>query len=702
MRTVDPILHAALQAGTGQPIVKAYVGYANGTVKNSHTTVWAYKLAGTTLEFWIPSTTNFGSDQEQIWLERGLTIAGVDYTLTTGRFWIWEEEYLPNSVTRFKGGLVPHEYYSDAGDDSYDNVITTFFAAFGKTVSYKDDAEAWLAYQFLPAGRQILMNSADRFLNMLRQKRLIGACDNGGEDVRLYSADVLGASVATLDFPDDFKLFTTRQRSRQFIWRDEIQATHQEGAVTDPIHNLGYLESTASAPARKSSTFEFVGYLRPDLRLQDGDTIKAAVYGATKSATFFGLFTEEWEHGPGKPPAWRLKVEADPVFHSTEGGALPSTIERVSNYTPLNTSTFDAVLPSTANNLQAAMEILDEHHPGGYIREVLGAARTYYVRKEVGACTISNASPAIVTINDHGLKDDDPIVFRTTGSLPTGLTVGVVYYVNYRGTDSFYVAATPDGANLNTSSAGAGTHYVATGNDSHDGSAADRAHAFLTIQHAAEIAASLDSSIYNVTLQLADSHYLELPSVSPALGAGSVTVKGNAAAPTNVHIDGGFNVAPGLTNWIFEGLYFNIGTGSSSYALRADGSSASMKTCNFGTGYTYHLAAVNQGVIFIIGDYTVSAGANYHCYAYAQGSIRVNGSGFTCTITGTPAFSSYAVRATELGYLRFSTAALTFSGAATGTRYRADLNSVIQSNGAGANYFPGNAAGSTATGGQYA
>ena len=244
MRTVDAALTAALAAGHGKPFFKAYVGYSNGTVKNSHTNLIAYKLTGTTLDLWIPSVGNIASDQEQIWLERGLTIAGTDYTLTTGRFWIWDEEYLPERVTHYRGGIVPNEYYSAAGDVSYETAIDAFFTAFGKTTTYKDDTEAWLDYQFLPDGQSVLMNRAIRFLNQLQQKRLIGVCDNGAEDVRIYSADVLGSSVLTLTAQDEWSLFTTKEHTRQYIWKDENQTLHTDGAATDPLHNLGYLEST--------------------------------------------------------------------------------------------------------------------------------------------------------------------------------------------------------------------------------------------------------------------------------------------------------------------------------------------------------------------------------------------------------------------------------------------------------------------------
>jgi hypothetical protein len=43
----------------------------------------------------------------------------------------------------------------------------------------------------------------------------------------------------------------------------------------------------------------------------------------------------------------------------------------------------------------------------------------------------------------------------------------------------------------------------------------------------------------------------------------------------------------------------------------------------------------------------------------------------------------------------------TFSGSATGARHSVTGNGYLFTNGAGASYLPGNAAGSTASGGQY-
>lgn len=79
------------------------------------------------------------------------------------------------------------------------------------------------------------------------------------------------------------------------------------------------------------------------------------------------------------------------------------------------------------------------------------------------AVTISNASPGVVTKVAHGLVANTPVVFSTTGALPTGLTAGVTYYVKtVLDADTFTVSATPGGTVVNTSSVGSGTHTLTT------------------------------------------------------------------------------------------------------------------------------------------------------------------------------------------------------------------------------------------------
>ena len=81
----------------------------------------------------------------------------------------------------------------------------------------------------------------------------------------------------------------------------------------------------------------------------------------------------------------------------------------------------------------------------------------------VGVCTISNATPAVVTLNGHGFIEGDTIIFSSTGSLPTGLSVNTVYYVKYIDVNSFQLSLNKGGVSINTSSAGSGVHTAYKG-----------------------------------------------------------------------------------------------------------------------------------------------------------------------------------------------------------------------------------------------
>lgn len=73
--------------------------------------------------------------------------------------------------------------------------------------------------------------------------------------------------------------------------------------------------------------------------------------------------------------------------------------------------------------------------------------------------TISIAAPGVITWASHGLKAGQPVMFDTTGTLPTGLTKGTAYYVLETGltANSFSVSATPGGTAVATSSTQTGT-----------------------------------------------------------------------------------------------------------------------------------------------------------------------------------------------------------------------------------------------------
>jgi len=76
------------------------------------------------------------------------------------------------------------------------------------------------------------------------------------------------------------------------------------------------------------------------------------------------------------------------------------------------------------------------------------------------SCTISLASPAIVSAVDHRILTDQPIIFETDGTLLTPLVAGTTYYAKAVTATSFQISATPGGASINTSGTQSGNHTV--------------------------------------------------------------------------------------------------------------------------------------------------------------------------------------------------------------------------------------------------
>jgi hypothetical protein len=357
MRTVDATLTAALAAGTGTPFLWAGIGYSGGQPLHV-VPVLSYVLTGQTLEMELPYNGDSVGDQTHIWLSRGVSLAGTDYYITTSRFRIASQRYLPNGHQVAKGILFPKQYYAVNGNVSYEMICNNLCTAYGKTAAYRS-AYAWRDYIFFPVGKSLILNDPNYIANLLAQKYLIFYCDNGGEEVLFYSCDgSLGVNPdLTITAVDDFYIERTSLRNRLFMWRDEAGTLHSYGSATNPIHNLGYLESTATHPARTSPSNLVQAHIRPDLRILDGDIISINGWNV------FALVTEQYlqPSGSSRLPRWETIVTANEIFSNTAGGALPSTIERISNYTPLNTSQFNGILSNADNNLQAAMDTLDNH-----------------------------------------------------------------------------------------------------------------------------------------------------------------------------------------------------------------------------------------------------------------------------------------------------------------------------------------------------
>ena len=249
------------------------------------------------------------------------------------------------------------------------------------------------------------------------------------------------------------------------------------------------------------------------------------------------------------------------------------------------------------------------------------------------------------------------------------------------------------------------TYYVRTdGSDSNTGLADSAGGAFLTLQKAWDVVATLDLSIYTVTVQVRDGTYTGGVNATTApIGGGSVTIQGNSGTPSNVVIS-----TTSADAFKFNGIYANVlvkdlkvQTTTSSYGIQADGPgiNASWQNIDCGACANDHIYLTSGASGVVTGNYSVTGAATSHI-RLNRGALLASSSR-TVTLTGTLNFANGFIRADASAQAAYFSSSFT-GGTITGTRYVLTMLGGVNTFGGGANYFPGNAAGTTATGAQYA
>ena len=128
-----------------------------------------------------------------------------------------------------------------------------------------------------------------------------------------------------------------------------------------------------------------------------------------------------------------------------------------------------ATMGSAALLTAACGAILDATNNKIYVHNGLSATHQYRIYNTnatptidtTRTCTLAIASPGIAVFGSpHGLLVGDQVTFLTTGALPTGLTVGTVYFVSATSFSAtqFSVALTSGGVAINFTGSTSGTH----------------------------------------------------------------------------------------------------------------------------------------------------------------------------------------------------------------------------------------------------
>lgn len=254
------------------------------------------------------------------------------------------------------------------------------------------------------------------------------------------------------------------------------------------------------------------------------------------------------------------------------------------------------------------------------------------------------------------------------------------------------------------------TYYVRTdGNDSNTGLVDSSGGAKLTLAGAFAALNGIDFNGHTVTIQMGDGTYngggVAVPKCVGQSDASKLLLRGDPSAPGDVVLNNdaaaynGYIVVPQGSAISPTGLRFTGGV-DHAYGIGCTGG-----VVEFGAGLEFggftglnstHIACQGNGYINKNNqDYVVNGAAGRHIFAETG---LISSFGGTVTVSGSPAFSSRFAYAARLGCIIDQT---TYSGATTGQRYLAEKNGVIETYGGGASKFPGDSAGSTATGGQY-
>lgn len=243
---------------------------------------------------------------------------------------------------------------------------------------------------------------------------------------------------------------------------------------------------------------------------------------------------------------------------------------------------------------------------------------------------------------------------------------------------------------------------VTNGNDANNGLASGSGHAFKTIQKAVNTVSSFFiAGGVVVTISIADGTYPEAVALSTLTGGGTVLIQGNTTTPANVIVQGGSADAfasSAFSPWTISGMEIRSTSGngvSATSGLLNIGSAI-----RFGAVSIHHVIAQFGGIINFKASYAIvgSTTGGSHVIGVWGGMVNLF-FGATVTLTGTPSFGQvFALAQTGSTVFAWSQ---TYSGSGTGKRYSATGNGVVDTNGAGATYFPGTVAGTVATGGQY-
>ncbi len=195
MRTLDPILTDALANQKGETFIRVLTWQdiaaynAAPTVAENTWDCVKFDIYSTSANATIVTDHDYTKQAFSVFIiERGVSISGTEYPVQSGIYFVRSyKEYA--GLIELTGSSFPNLKISMPGNDTYENIITDFCAAIGKTATFSDPSAEWLGFTYMDVGSTISLNKADRFENQLKQKYLIGVYEREPKELVFYQND---------------------------------------------------------------------------------------------------------------------------------------------------------------------------------------------------------------------------------------------------------------------------------------------------------------------------------------------------------------------------------------------------------------------------------------------------------------------------------------------------------------------------------
>ena len=221
--------------------------------------------------------------------------------------------------------------------------------------------------------------------------------------------------------------------------------------------------------------------------------------------------------------------------------------------------------------------------------------------------------------------------------------------------------------------------------------------AFASLSRALAAALGLDTGGHDITIEIAPGTYAlaEVLSVGTGLiGGGKLIIQGNSADPDAATIEAterAIVVSSGQV--LLRRVRLQNSSTANAVVTVARHGEVILDEVTFGPAGGH--MDIAGGRVVLGGGYAIKGGAAYHLRV-SEGGLY-DGSAQPVTLQDIPSFSDAYINCSEGSVARISGQG--FTGNATGKRYDLSTNGVIV---AGGNTLPGDMAGTTQTGGQYA